>query len=224
MAKEHKMSSGVQELITRLKDEGVKAGRDKAEKMVSDAQQKAAGIVAAARAEADELMRKTRAELESEKKAAEASLKTAIRDTELLLESDLKTGFAKHVKRLVSMELQDKEFMRQMILAVAGRASKDLPEGAKAELMVPSKLFTGDEKGTHLTEKGKESMHHLVLGIAGEMLRDGIEVKRFDTGEVGLRMRLVDEDLEIDLSGNALADVLLKYLLPRYRAIVAGVE
>jgi hypothetical protein len=34
----------------------------------------------------------------------------------------------------------------------------------------------------------------------------------------------VGEDLEIDLSDQAISDLLLQNLLPRYRAIVAGAE
>lgn len=213
--KKMKVSSGVQELITRLKDEGVKAGRDEAGRMTEEAQKKAAQIISQAKAEADQLMTETRAELETEKKAADASLKTAIRDTELMLESELKSGFAEHVKRLVSVELKDKEFLRQLILAVAGRVAPDVSVDKKAEVFVPRDLFT---------EEGKGNMHHMVLGIAGDMLREGVKIKKADTNEVGMRIRLVGEDVEIDLSDNAISDVLLKYLLPRYRAIMAGVE
>jgi hypothetical protein len=34
----------------------------------------------------------------------------------------------------------------------------------------------------------------------------------------------VGEDLEIDLSDEALSELLLGYLIPRFRAIVTGVE
>jgi hypothetical protein len=32
------------------------------------------------------------------------------------------------------------------------------------------------------------------------------------------------EDVEIDLSDNAITEILLKYLLPRYSAILRGVD
>lgn len=224
MADQHKMSSGVQELIDRLRDDGVRAGRDQAQRMMSDAQEKAAHMIAAATKDAEEIMTKARAEIEAERAAAKESLKTAIRDTELMLEAELKTGFSAHVKRLVSMELKEREFLRTLIMAVAGRVCKEIPEGARAEVLLPPDVFEKDEKGVRLTEQGKGQMHHLVLGIAGDMLREGLVVRRLDDGQVGLKIRLVGEDVEIDLTDNAIADVLLKFLLPRYRAIVAGVE
>jgi V/A-type H+-transporting ATPase subunit E len=37
-------------------------------------------------------------------------------------------------------------------------------------------------------------------------------------------VRVVGEDLEIDLTDEAVAQLLLKHLLPRYRAILEGAE
>ena len=50
------------------------------------------------------------------------------------------------------------------------------------------------------------------------------EIKAAESDTPGLRIKLKDKDLEIDLTDNAIANVLLRYLLPRYRAIVAGEE
>ena len=56
------------------------------------------------------------------------------------------------------------------------------------------------------------------------MLREGIEI--IPTSEVagGVRVRLVGEDLEIDLTSEAVSSMLLKHLLPRYRGILGGSE
>ena len=40
--------------------------------------------------------------------------------------------------------------------------------------------------------------------------------------EGGARVRVVGEDLEIDLTNEAISKLLLKHLLPRYRAILEG--
>jgi V/A-type H+-transporting ATPase subunit E len=67
-------------------------------------------------------------------------------------------------------------------------------------------------------------MRHLVLGISGDMLREGVDLKPSEDISGGIRIRLVGEDLEIDLSDQAISDLLLQNLLPRYRAIVTGAE
>ena len=55
------------------------------------------------------------------------------------------------------------------------------------------------------------------------MLREGIELKPMGDTTPGIRIRLVGQDVEIDLTERAVADLLLKHLLPRYRAVLEGV-
>ena len=225
MAETTKVASGVQELISRLRDEGVQAGREKSDQVLREAQEEAARLVAQAKAEAEEILSKARSQIETEKAAAIESLRVAIRDTELKLEAELKADFAAHVKRLVSVELSDKKFLQQVILAIAGLAAGDKAGGDKpVEVMLPKDLFEADEKGVKLTKEGQNGMRHLVLGISGDMLREGVDLKPSEDISGGIRIRLVGENLEIDLSDKAISDLLLQNLLPRYRAIVTGAE
>lgn len=207
MANEKKVTSGVQELITRLKDDGVKAGQDEAQRVIKEAQEKASSLITQARNEAEELLGSTRTKIEVEKNAANESLKMAIRDTKLMLESKLKARFADHVKHLVSMELEDNGFLKQLVLTVAGISCSGIPEDKELEVLV-----------------AKEKLDPLVLEISGTMLRKGIEIKPFETDNAGIRIHMKGEEVEIDLSDNAITEILLKYLLPRYRAILTGVE
>ncbi len=207
MASGKKSTSGVQELITRLKGDGVKAGHDEAQRMIKEAQEKAVNIIDQARTEAKELLESTRTEIKVEKNAAKESLKVAIRDTELMLESKLKAGFADHIKHLVSSELENKEFLKQLVLKIAGSSCASIPEEKGLDLLV-----------------AKEKLDPLVLEISGAVLRKGIEIKASDTDNAGILIRMKGEDVEIDLSENAITELLLKYLLPRYRAILRGVD
>ena len=225
MDEQREVASGVRELIARLRDDGVKAGREKAEQVLQEAREEAAKIVAKAKAEADEMLGRAQAQIEMDRKACMGSLRTAIRDTELKMEAELKADFAAHVRRLVSIEMGDREFIRQCILAVSGMATGHMVcEGQPVEVLLPKDLFETDEFGSRLTPDGKQRMHHLVLGISGDMLREGVELKPSRNLERGIRVRLAGEDLEIDLSDQALGDLLLENLLPRYQAIVRGEE
>ncbi|MCF8129645.1 MAG: hypothetical protein K9N10_14140 [Deltaproteobacteria bacterium] len=225
MDEQKAVSSGVQDLIARLRDDGVKAGREKAEQVLREAQEEAAKIVAEAETQAEEILGRAKVQIERERKACMGSLKTAIRDTELKMESELKVDFAAHVRRLVSIEMGDREFIKQCILAVSGMATGNMVcEGQPVEVLLPKELFETDESGSRLTPEGKERMHHLVLGISADMLREGVELKPSRNLKRGIRVRLVGEDLEIDLSDKAISDLLLENLLPRYQAIVRGEE
>ena len=225
MEEQQQVSSGVRELIARLRDDGVKAGREKAAQVLQEAQEEAARIVADAEAEADGILSRAKVQIERDRQAGMGSLRIAIRDTELKMEAELKADFAAHVRRLVSIEMGDKEFIRQCILAVSGMVTGHMVcEGQPVEVLLPKDLFETDELGSRLTPDGKEQMHHLVLGISADMLREGVELKPSETLKRGIRIRLAGEDLEIDLSDKALSDLLLENLLPRYQAIVRGEE
>jgi len=122
------------------------------------------------------------------------------------------------------MELRDREFLRQLILAIVGRATPKVKKGQPLEVLLSDDFFDADGKGTGLSGKGKERLRHLVLAITSKMLREGVELKPSGEKEGGIRIRVVGEDLEIDLTDKAISDLLLKHLLPRYREIVLGVD
>ena len=110
-----KVSSGVQDLISRLRDEGVQAGRQEADRILNEARKRAAEIVAQAKSEAEEVRNKARSEIEAERGASREAIQLAFRDAELKLRSEFRAVVAERVKRLVSMELSDREFLREVI-------------------------------------------------------------------------------------------------------------
>ncbi len=222
---ETEKTTGVQDLISRLRDDGVRAGQEKADQVLRDARKQAAEIVSQAKAEAEDMLAKARNEIETEKASAIESLKVAIRDTELKMEAELKATFAAHVKRLVSVEMRDVEFLKQIILAIAGMAAGDKACGEQpVTILLPENLFRSDKRETRLTDAGRENFRRLVLGISGDMLREGVDLKPSESIGGGIRIQLVGEDLEIDLSDKAISELLLQTMLRRYRSLVAGAE
>ena len=97
-----KTSSGVQDLIDRLRDQGVGAGRSEADRIVAEAREQAAQILAEARREADTLREQTRSDIEKEREAAQQALRLAARDTVLELLDGVARHFEQHVRRLLA--------------------------------------------------------------------------------------------------------------------------
>ena len=62
------------------------------------------------------------------------------------------------------------------------------------------------------------------LMITSDMLREGVELIPADDVQGGVRVRVVDDDLEIDLTSDAIARLISRYMLPRFRALMAGAE
>lgn len=217
MADSSKVASGVQSLIDRIRNEAVQAAQQEADRLLQEARKKAADLVAEARAEAEGLRSQARAEIETERTAAQEALQLAGRDTMLAFRAELTRRFTQAVKGLVGVELKDREFLRQMLLAIAGRSVPDKAANRSLEVLLSNELFPENE-----TER--QALRSFILALAHEMVQAGIELKPSGDNKPGIRIRLAGEDLEIDMTDEAISALLLKHLLPRFRAIVEEVS
>ncbi len=220
MAEKTPQASGVQALISRIRDDGVQAGQSKAEEIIDQARREAARLVADARQEAEETRRKAALEIESDRHAALEALKMAARDARLQLEAEVTSAFEQHVKRLVAPVTHDGSFIRTLVLALAGQAAAQYPPDQELEILVSDLIAGREDENPELERRIKEG----VLGISGEMLREGVEIIPDRDVPGGARVRVVGENVEIDLTDDAIAALLLKHLLPRYRHILEGTE
>lgn len=207
-------SSGVKDLIDRIRDEGVHSARAEADRILTEAKAQAARTVADAKAEAAAIKKDARAAMEREQTATIEALRIAARDTGLELRSAIMSGFEEHVRRLVTDVTTDGSVLRDMILVLAGRAAEDLIQDKDAVILVPDRL--ADDLSAELDEFLQKS----AVAFSADVLRKGIELIPSNQVQGGARVRLVGEDLEIDLSDEALSEMMLKLLLPRYRKIL----
>ena len=216
-------ASGVQTLIDRIRDDGVKAAKNEAARIVREAKEEAAAIIAKAKKEAGESEHAASARIGAEDIAARESLKLAARDAIKDLGTRVRDAFERHLKRFVSAQLTDKEFMRKVILALAGNAAEDAIRDRSVEILLSEEL--GREIASDKVEdvEAERRIRDFVLGISGESLREGIEFKLDPTVVAdGVTVRIVGEDLQIDLNEDTVSGFLIRHLLPRYRRILEG--
>lgn len=219
------LSSGVDELIARLRDEGVAAGREEAARLVADAREEARRIVGNARAEARETLEAARKEADTYSAAGHEALKTAMRDAVLGMRADLMQRFSADVKRLVARDLEDPEIMRKMILEVAGRAraSAGIGDEGPLEIVLPAQVAGLEELRQDPEELHSGRLTKLVLGLAGSMLREGVTFRVSEDAAKGIRVVASDQDVVLDLTEDAIVALLLRHLQPRFRAVLEGV-
>jgi V/A-type H+-transporting ATPase subunit E len=220
-----KTSVGVEALISRLRDQGVSAGRAEAERMLAEAESKARAIVQNADAEARKKIDGAQAESERLRRAGEDALRAAVRDTVLDLKGRLATRFAEDVAKTVATAMRDDALLEKMILAVASRARKDgaVDKAAKLEVVLPRSAVGLDDLRRQPEELKKGTLTHFAVAMAGEMLREGVNFSRAEDGSEGIRVALLDRGVSIDLTDKAVADLLLVHLQPRFRALLEGV-
>ena len=214
-------TSGVEELIQRVRDEGVGQAKEQSQKLLDQARQESARIVAEAKAEAQRSKETAYAEIEADKQAAMEALQLAARDAVLDLTSRVSQRFEEHVQRLVSSATMDEELVRTVVLVFAGKAAQEITLDKDLEIMVSRALF---DESSGADEHLQGRVKRQILAISGEMLREGVQLIPADDVQGGARVRLVGEKLEIDLSDKAISELLIRYMQPRFVSILRGAE
>jgi len=214
-------SAGVEGLINRLRDQGIEQGRSQAEALITAAQQQAAEIIAEAKQEAETIVAKGKEESKKLKMAGEAAIRLAMRDTVLAMEGDLLNEFINRLRRMVKGVLADPAFLERIILEVVGKAAPALAD-KRAELLLPSEFISLEDLRKKPEEARPGTLMQFVLSLGGGMLREGMRFGVSDEGTAGIKVRLVDEDVQVELTENAVTGLLLRHMLPRFRALLRG--
>jgi V/A-type H+-transporting ATPase subunit E len=217
-------SSGVEALIARLREEGVQSGRAEAERIVAEAGRQAAAILREAHSKAQEVLRQAREDADRTRAAGEEALRVAMRDSILKMKGHLSTRFSEEVRRLVAADMAQEAFLARLILEVAGRARREaaMDEASELEILLPPGVVALDELRRRPEELREGSLSHFVLSVANNVLRDGVSFGTAGDLTGGIRVRLQEGEIQVDLTPERVAEVLLEHLHPRFRAILEG--
>ena len=215
MSSDRIRASGVQELVDRLRQDGVAEGQEQASSLLEEARREAVEIVDRARREAAEISEEAQRASTRLRKAGEQALELAVRDALLRLRTEIEDRFAAQLGRLLSERLQDPGFLEKLLLNIAGEA---VPRDRPVEIVLPDTIDSAASDDP--TERSRSDVDGFVLGLTGEMLREGVTVSLSDEVEVGLIVRVADEGLEVRLDERALRELLRESLLPRFRALL----
>jgi V/A-type H+/Na+-transporting ATPase subunit E len=219
------ISHNVESLIERLKNNGVQAGRTEADNIMKQAQEQADKMINDARDEADLLISNANKKIQQEKQAAMDALELAARNMRLELRQRMISRFKEEVKRLVHKELDNESIIRQIILLLAVDTAEQLQKfkDSQIEIQLPEKALDFDKIRNNPKLLENDPLKKLVQGATSEMLRAGMNLKvNTDKREVGIKVRIVGEDIELDLTEEAITEILLKHLQPRFRALLEG--
>ncbi len=216
-------SSGVEALIERLRQQGVEAGRAARDEFIGEAEREGETIIKNAREKAAAIVEESHQESERLKASGEDALRVAMRDTVLRMRETLRKRLEGQVRSLVAKQLVDEEFLRRLIIEVAGKARDDsqADQAEHVEVLLPPEVI-GLEELQRRPEELESKLSQFAKQIASATWRDGVIIDTLEPGSRGIRIRLKDEELELDLSDRAIADLLLEHLQPRFRAVMEG--
>jgi V/A-type H+-transporting ATPase subunit E len=68
----------------------------------------------------------------------------------------------------------------------------------------------------------QDQLLRLVNAITGDRLREGVTFRVAGERQQGIRVIAKDQDVEFDLTEQAMADLILAHLQPRFRALLDG--
>jgi len=217
MAEHIDTDTSVQALIDRIRDQGVQSANREAARILAEAEAKASHLLAEAQKQVEQLRAKATADIEAEQAAAQEALKLSARDTVTRLKNVVAVAFETFVRRLVTTATQDRELMKNLILVLAGHSSEEFIKEKKIQILLSEAILTG-QSDPKLRDLGKQT----ILSLSSDMLREGVELIPSSSVEGGAKVRLVGEQLEIDLSDKAISKMLAAHLLPRFQAILTG--
>lgn len=220
------ISQGVEALIERLKSEGVAAGKSEADKVLQQAKAQADKILNQASAEAKKMMNEAHLRIQHEKKAAEDALQLAARNMRLELKQKLVNRFKEEVKFLVHAELQNEETIKQLISMIVCQSAEQLNgmQDKEIEIELPATVLSFEEIKQNPDCLKSDPLKKLVQCVTSNMLRNGVTLKVNTTNqaETGLTVKIVGDDIEMDLTESAITQMILKHLQPRFRALMEG--
>lgn len=220
------ISHGIESLIERLKNDGVQAGKSEADSIIKQAQEEANRITNEAQNEATQLINQANKKIQQEKQAAIDALGLAARNMRLELRLQLINRFKEEVKRLVHKELKNETTVRQLILLLTLDTAEQLQKfkESEIEIQLPEKALDFDKIRNNPKLLENDPLKQLVQGATSQMLREGMNIKidTEDKRDLGVKVRIVGENIEMDLSEEAISELLLKHLQPRFRALLEG--
>lgn len=218
------VSSGVEALLDRLREEGVGSGRAEAEKIVDEAERRAKWLVDQAQEEADLVKEKARKEADQLKTAGEEALRVAARDALLGLRTELTQRFSREVHRLVAGEVEKEDFLQDLIREIVGGAREQVAQAEHVEVLLPRDVVGLEDLRKRPEELGNDRLSQFVKAITGDVLQgEGVTFGVAEDNRGGLRLRFTDQGMVLDYSDEAIAAMLLRHLQPRFRALLEGI-
>lgn len=199
------MPEELKSLLDRIQKDGVEKAEAEAEKILSEAKERAAGIVSEAEKAAQAAREQAEQDAAAFMERAAKSLEQAARDVVLSVSEAVNSALATMVNHSVSKALTP-DTLKQMLVSVVEAYCSGKEGQSRIEVLLPP-------------DRQKEVVD-LFMAEFKEGLKDGIEIKSDEGVVSGFRVSLVDDQLEHDFSGQAIADALCQLIRPHIGEIV----
>ena len=198
------MEVQLQELVYKIKKDGVAAADEKAAEIIKAAEEKAINIIEKAEAEAQESIKKAEAEALRFQKAAESSIDQAGRNTLI----SFRQGLLNELNAIIKAETvknYDSAVLKNLI-----------PEAVKGWV----KTGNTENLSVILADKDLKELESSLSAALKDQIAKGMELKADSKIAGGFRIGTKDGAAYYDFSAEAVADLFSSYLSPKTAEIL----
>jgi len=198
------MEIQLEELIAKIKKDGVDAAETEAENIIDAAKKEAEIIIAEAKAEADKILANAKSETERTVKSGEDSIRQAGRN--------LLISFRESVTKEINAILTES--------VTAVYSSEDLAQLIVRAVEAWAKNPDAESITVILNTDTLNALKKTVLAALKEKMLGGITLKASDSLESGFRISSRDGSAYYDYSAEAVVDMLSGYLSPKVASLM----
>jgi len=199
------MDIRVQELLEKIKRDGVDTAEAEAAKIISDAEAKRAAIIATAEKDAKGIIARAEADAERAEAAGKAALAQASRDLILAFSGEMQKVLGSMVRSEVEASF-DADTIKKVLPSILEAWAKD----------------GRDDLSVLLPAKDLSALEAFFKDKLGAALKRGMELKPLKDAKAGFRIVEKGGAAYYDFSAQAVADMLGSYLNARLAAIAAA--
>ena len=200
------MDVQLQELIDKIKKDGVASAETTAATIIAEAEKKAASIVSDADVKAEQIIKTAKAETERLEKASVDAIKQAGRN--LLI--SFTDGINAELSALIKAETET-AFSADLLKTLIPETVKNWVKESE-----PGKIL--------LNEKDLKNLQDGFLSALKDKVSKGLTIKSDDSMTAGFRIGTKDGSAFYDFSSEAVAELFSAYLNPRTAEILKSVS
>jgi len=193
------MDTQVEELIDRIKRDGVAAAENSASKTISEAQKEAEKIISNAKAEADKIIRQAKDETERLQKSGEDAIRQAGRNLLIAFRDSIQ----KELSTLVNDEVSS-VYSKDMLVKLVPEVIKEWVKNTSAE-----------DVSVLLNEKDLKQVEDGLKAALKAEISKGLTVGVDNSVAAGFRIGVKDGAAFYDYSADSVAELFSSYLNPR---------
>lgn len=202
------MEMQLQELIDKIKKDGVNEAEKQAEAIVTSAKEEAEAIIAAAGERAEKIMSDAKAENERLVKSSEEAIRQAGRNVLISFRESVNRELGAIMLENVSQVYASEQLAELIVKVIEGR--KDSADTQDLSVI----LNDGDLK----------RLEESILLCIDERMKKGVTLKANNSFDGGFRIAVDGGKAYYDYSAEAVAEMMSGYLSPRIAALLKEAE